>query len=89
MTIRHTLAASTLVLAIAFAGVASATVSTGSIGTDVQSAAGSGHVSVSVRDGVAYLFGGVESRTEANAAELAAANFDGVERVVNRIYISH
>lgn len=89
MKIRNTLAASTLVLATAFAGIASANLSTGSIGTDVQSAAGSGHVSVSVKDGIAYLFGGVESRTDSNAAELAAANFDGVESVVNRIYVSN
>lgn len=89
MTIRNTIAVSALVLATTFAGVASANLSTGSIGTDVQSAVGSGHVSVSVKDGVAYLFGGVESRTEYNAAELAAANFEGVKSVVNRIYVSH
>ena len=71
MTIRNTLAASALILTTAFAGIASASISTGSLGIDVQSAAGSGHVGVILKDGVATLTGGVDSQVEANAAELA------------------
>ena len=89
MTIRNTLAASALILTTAFAGIASASISTGSLGVDVQSAAGSGHVGVILQDGVATLTGGVDSKVEANAAELAAAHFPGVDRVVNHISVSN
>lgn len=89
MKLRTTIAATTLVLSTAFAGIAAANISTGSIGIDVQSAAGSGHVGVSLKNGVATLFGGVESQIEANAAVVAAANFEGVNRVINHISVSN
>lgn len=87
MKLRNSLIA--LVLATAFAGVASASISTGSLGNDVQSAAGSGHVSVTLQNGVATLFGGVDSQVEANAAELAAADFPGVSKVISHISVSN
>ena len=89
MTIRNTLAASALILATAFAGIASANISTGSLGVDVQSAAGSGHVGVMLRNGIATLTGGVDSQVEANAAEMAAAAFPGVETVISHISVSN
>jgi hypothetical protein len=88
MTIRKTIAVPALLIAGLFAGAASASMSTGSLGTDVQSAAGSGHVTVKLIDGVATLMGGVDSQIEANAAERAAARFPGVEQVINRIDVN-
>ncbi len=85
----NAIAITTLILVTTFGGVASAGTSTGSLSTDVQSAAGAGHVSVILRNGVATLFGGVESQVDSNAAEMAAANFEGVECVINRISISN
>lgn len=89
MTPRTAISTSILVLGMAFAGLASANISTGSIGTDVQSAVSDGHVSVNVNDGVATLFGVVESRVDANAAEQAAASFDGVDKVISHISVSN
>ena len=89
MKIRNTIAIASLIAATSFAGTASANVSSGSLAQDVQSAVGTGHVSVLVKDGVATLFGGTESRFDANAAEYAAANFEGIDRVDNRIFVSN
>lgn len=85
----NTIALASLIAATAFAGTASANISTGSLATDIQSAVGSGHVSVVVQDGVATLFGGAESIYDAKAAEYAAANFEGIDRVDNRIFVSN
>ncbi|NND92615.1 MAG: BON domain-containing protein [Granulosicoccus sp.] len=89
MNIRKALSLSVLVLFAAMAGNVSANISTGSLATDVQSVVGTGNVSVILEDGVATLFGVVETRVDANAAEMAAANFEGVEEVINQLYISH
>lgn len=89
MKIRNTIATSILVVATAFAGAASANLSTGSIDVDVQSAVGTGHVSVLVIDGVATLFGAVESAVDFNAAEYAAASYEGVDRVQNHLSINN
>ena len=35
------------------------------------------------------MFGGVESIHDAKAAELAAASFEGIEQVRNRIFITN
>ncbi|ASJ70536.1 BON domain-containing protein [Granulosicoccus antarcticus] len=88
MTLRNTIAATTIVLATVFSGVASANISTGNIHNDVQSAIGAGNVSVSVKDGVAILFGSVDSRIDSNAAARAAASFAGIDKVINRINVS-
>ena len=89
MTTRTTIAASILVLATAVTGAASANISTGSIGIDVQSAVSSGHVSVFVKNGVATLVGVVESRVDSNAAARAASDFSGITSVDNRINVSN
>ena len=89
MKIRNTIAIASVIAATAFAGTASANLSTGSLDLDVQSALSNGHVSVVVQDGVATLFGGTESRFDANAAVQAAANFEGVDRVINRIFVTN
>ena len=89
MSIRNTIATATLVIATTFAGLASANISTGSIGIDVQSAVSGGNVSVVVKDGTATLFGVVESRVDANAAVRAASSFTGVDQVINNITVSN
>jgi len=86
MKARTYIAAIALTLA---AGTATAGISTGSIGTDVQSAIGSGHASVILKDGVATLTGVVESQVDKNAAVAAAANFEGVDRVISNIFVSN
>ena len=89
MKIRNALSITTLILVASVAGTASANISTGSIAIDVQSAVSSGHVNVVVNDGIATLFGVVESTYDANAAKFAAAKFEGIKRVENLIYVSH
>ena len=89
MTIRNTIAATVLVLATTVTGAVSANVSTGSIGVDVQSAVSEGNVSVTVKDGVATLFGVVETRVDSNAAERAARNFAGITDVINHVNVSN
>ena len=89
MKLQKTVSLTALVLAATVAGSASANISTGSLGVDVQSAVSAGHVSVVVTNGVATLFGGVESIHDAKAAEFAAASFEGIEQVRNRIFISN
>jgi hypothetical protein len=88
MKIRHAVAISSIVFGTAFAGIASANISTGSLGTDVQSAIGSGTVTVFLSDGVATLVGNVEARTDSVAAESAALNFSGVDSVINHISVN-
>jgi hypothetical protein len=85
----NTIVLSSLLAATAFAGTASANLSTGSLALDIQSAVGTGHVSAVVQDGVATLFGNTESLYDAKAAEYAAANFEGIERVESRIFVSN
>ena len=90
MKTRNTVAAAALVLATTFAGVSSANVSTGSIDLDVQSAANSAGVGVSVSDdGVASLFGNVDSRADEQAAKMAALEFPGVTSVISNINASN
>lgn len=89
MNTRFSLVASTLVLVATFAGTASANLSTGNLGVDVQSAVSAGHVSVQLKEGVATLFGGVDNQTDANAAIAAATQFEGVDQVISNIYVSN
>ena len=90
MKTRHALAATALIFATSFAGVSSANISTGSIATDVQSAIGTGTVSVTVNDaGLATLFGSVETRVDENAAKMAALEFPGVNEVQSSIIVNN
>lgn len=82
MKVYNTIAVSILLLA---SSVASA--STGSIGVDVQSAAGNGNVSVVLENGVATLSGRVENSVDANAAVRAASSFHGVDEVISYIFV--
>ena len=90
MKTRHALAATALILATSIAGVSSANTSTGSIATDVQSAVGSGIVGATVNDeGLATLFGSVETRVDENAAKMAALEFPGVNEVQSSIIVNN
>ena len=90
MKTRNTLAATALILATSFAGVSSANVSSGALGADVRSAIGIGNVSVSVNDdGVATLFGNVETRSDESAAKMAALEYPGVSGVRSLVSISN
>ena len=86
MNARHLLAAAALVAATAVAAPAAATISTGNLGVDVQSALGNGgNVNVRLVDGVATLYGNVDGAdTKAKVRQAALAN-DRVERVVDLI----
>ena len=42
-------------------------------------------VSVNIQDGVATLFGNVESNSEAQLAKTYVENIDGVDRVINLV----
>lgn len=58
-----------------------------SLGTEVQSAVSSGHVTVYLDGTTAFLSGRVDSLYDRNAAENAARRYEGVEAVVSRIAI--
>lgn len=58
-----------------------------SLALEVQSAVSSGNVNVQLSDGTAILTGRVESSYDALAAARAAARYEGVEQVINRIYV--
>ncbi len=58
-----------------------------SLALEVQSAVSSGNVNVYLSDGIAMLTGRVESSYDALAAERAAARYEGVEQVINNIYV--
>lgn len=75
-----------LALAV-LAGCASSAFEGPSLALDVQSAVASGNVNVHVIDGTAILTGRVRDRYDAQAAARAALRHDGVERVVDRLYI--
>lgn len=73
-----------VLLAVAFAApVAVQAASTGNLFQDIQSAANSGSVSASLRDGVVTLTGDVDSAITANAVKRAAQGHDGVIRVID------
>jgi osmotically-inducible protein OsmY len=54
----------------------------------VRSAVSDGNVNVVVENGVATLFGWVDSQYTETAAKQAALSFDNVDSVVDRIVIS-
>ena len=89
MKTRNALAATTLILASSFAGISSANVSSGELAADIQSALGTGNISVDVNDnGVATLFGNVENRSDEQTAKVAALEFPGVTNVRSLVSIS-
>lgn len=59
-----------------------------SLAIEVQSAVSSGNVSVRLVDGTAILSGRVKSFYDALAAERVASRYEGVERVINHIYVN-
>lgn len=58
-----------------------------SLAIEVQSAVSSGNVNVRLIDGVAVLTGRVSSAYDANAAVRAAARHEGVDSVIDHIYV--
>lgn len=89
MKTRNLIATFVIVMTTAFTGAASANISTGSLGNDVQSVIGSGHVFATQENGVARLFGSVETIVDAHAAEMAAANFQGINKVISYITVEN
>ena len=83
---RRLVAVTALVLAATTAVPAAASLSTGNLALDVQSALNSGgNVSVSLDDGVATLTGNVRSAGDAAKVRQAALANGDVERVVDLI----
>lgn len=74
-------------LAILLSGCTAAAFGKPSLAIEVQSAVSSGNVNVRLLDGTAILTGRVASAYDANAAVRAAARYEGVERVDNRIFV--
>lgn len=58
-----------------------------SLAIEVHSAVSSGNVNVHLIDGTAILTGRVDSYYDSMAAERAAARYEGVEQVINHIYV--
>lgn len=88
MTHHHTFAALSLIMVTTFAHIVDASQSGASLNTEVQSAISTGQVRAVLKNGVATLYGNVEFRVDANAAAAAAARYDGVDTVINRIFVS-
>lgn len=79
-------AAATLIIAGIMTGPAFALVPTQSIQGAVQSAiSGSGTINVTVKDGVATLFGHVDDAHSEQAVKQAALQFDNVDRIIDLI----
>ncbi len=74
-------------LVTALTGCTAAAFGKPSLALEVQSAVSSGNVNVNLVDGVAYLSGRVDSYYDSLAAERAAARYQGVDQVVNHIYV--
>ena len=76
-----------IILATTQPGCSAAAFGKPSLAIEVQSAVSSGNVNVHLSDGVAILTGRVDSSYDAQAAERAAARYEGVKQVINYIYI--
>ncbi len=74
-------------LVTALTGCTAAAFGKPSLALEVQSAVSSGNVNVYLNDGVAILTGRVASSYDALAAVRAAARYEGVEQVINNIYV--
>jgi len=80
------LAIATLFVTTAFAGTATANVPVQNLQGTVQSVlGGSGQVQVTLKDGVATLFGYVENGSDEHNVKQAAKNYPGVDRIVDLI----
>lgn len=77
------IATAAILAAVLAAPIAVQAASTGNLFQDIQSAANSGSVSASLRDGVVTLTGNVDSAITANAVKRAAQGHDGVIRVID------
>ena len=82
-------ALTTLALTALITGPAAANFSGQSIEGAVRSAVSNGNVNVTVEDGVATLFGWVDSQHTENAAKQAALSFDNVDSVRDLIAVSN
>ena len=78
---------SAILLATTQSGCTAAAFGKPSLALEVQSAVSSGSVNVQLRDGTAILTGRVESSYDALAAVRAAARYEGVDQVINHIYV--
>lgn len=58
-----------------------------SLSVEVQSAVSSGNVNVYLNDGTAILTGRVDSAYDFQAAARAALRYEGVDQVINHIYV--
>lgn len=75
------------ILATTLSGCTAAAFGKPSLGIEVQSAVSSGNVNVHLIDGTAILTGHVNSVYDSQAAERAARRYEGVDQVINHIYI--
>ena len=77
----------TAMLVLTLTGCTAAAFGKPSLAVEVQSAVSSGNVNVHVHDGVAILTGRVDSTYDSAAAERAAARYQGIDHVINHIYV--
>lgn len=90
MKLKSTLVVITLLMSLCCVGVASAqSASTAEIRSAVQSAIGTGNVTALVKNGTVTLVGNVDSSLDANKAESAVWNFDGIDCVHNHISVNN
>lgn len=79
----RTLDAALVLAAVLLAPGAAQAASTGNLFQDIRSAASSGSVRATLRDGVLTLTGDVDSAMTANRVKRAAMGHEGVERVID------
>lgn len=75
------------IVATTLGGCTAAAFGQPSLALQVQSAVSSGNVNVHLIEGTAILTGRVLSTYDALSAERAARQYEGVEHVVNQLYI--
>ena len=90
MKLKSTFLVITLLMSLCCVGLASAqSTSTAAIRSAVQSAIGTGNVTVVVKNDTVTLVGNVDSSLDANNAERAVRNFDGIDCVHNHISVNN
>lgn len=77
----------TICLLAVLTGCTAAAFGKPSLALQVQSAVSSGNVNVHVVDGTAFLTGRVSSTYDSLAAQRAAARYEGIDKVDNRIFV--
>ena len=77
----------TTLLATTLTGCTAAAFGKPSLALEVQSAVSSGNVNVHLVDGTAILSGHVNSSYDSMASERAAARYEGVDHVINHIFV--